>query len=85
VGQVPGPGAQEGEVEIDRADRPGRERVRARGCARDRSKLADWDTFWKTAEANECRWKDGRRLVFDNRTDGITADEFARALETLTA
>jgi predicted kinase len=62
-----------------------RERVRARGCARDLSKLADWDTFWKAAEANECRWRDGRRLVFDNRTEGITADEVARALETLTA
>lgn len=37
-----------------------RERVRARGCARDLSKLADWDTFWKTAEANECQWADGR-------------------------
>ncbi|XUL91896.1 AAA family ATPase [Streptomyces galilaeus] len=62
-----------------------RERVRARGCARDRSKLADWDTFWKAAEANECRWTDGRRLVFDNRADGITADEVARALAGLTA
>lgn len=60
-----------------------RERVRARGCARDRSKLADWDTFWKAAEANQCRWADGRRLVFDNRSDGITADEVARALEGL--
>ena len=60
-----------------------RERVRARGCARDRSKLADWDTFWKAAEANECRWSDGRRLVFDNRADGITADEVARALTGL--
>ncbi|WP_427919375.1 AAA family ATPase [Streptomyces sp. cg40] len=60
-----------------------RERVRARGCARDRSKLADWDTFWKAAEANECRWSDGRRLVFDNRADGLTADEVARALAGL--
>jgi len=60
-----------------------RERVRARGCARDLSKLADWDTFWKTAEANECRWADGRRLVFDNRADGITADAVAGALEEL--
>ncbi|WP_235029492.1 hypothetical protein [Streptomyces sp. 3213.3] len=56
-----------------------RERVRARGCARDRSKLADRDTFRKTAEANACRWSEGRRLVFDNRADGITADEVARA------
>ena len=55
----------------------------ARGCARDLSKLADWDTFWKAAGANECRWSDGRRLVFDNRADGIAADEVARALESL--
>ena len=60
-----------------------RERVRARGCARDRSKLADWDTFWKTAEANECQWADGRRLVFDNRADGVTADAVARTLGEL--
>ncbi|WP_405974561.1 hypothetical protein OG496_41690 [Streptomyces sp. NBC_00988] len=56
-----------------------RERVRAR----DRSKFADWDTFWKTAGANECQWADGRRVVFDNRSDGVTADAVARALESL--
>jgi hypothetical protein len=57
--------------------------ARARGRARDLSKLADWDTFWKAAEANECRWTDGRRLVFDNRADGVTADAVARALAEL--
>ena len=69
------------QVQVDKDT--ARERVRARGCARDLSKLADWDTFWKTAEANECRWTDGRRLVFDNRADGVTADAVARALAEL--
>ncbi|MBO8190158.1 ATP-binding protein [Streptomyces oryzae] len=62
-----------------------RERVRARGYARDLSKLADWDAFWKKAQENECHWRGGRRLVLDNRADGaVTATAVAHALEGLT-
>jgi predicted kinase len=60
-----------------------RERVRARGYARDLSKLADWDAFWKQAVAKECVWAGGRRLVFDNRAEGVTADAVARAVDGL--
>ncbi|WP_329349101.1 ATP-binding protein [Streptomyces sp. NBC_01261] len=31
------------------------------------------------SEANECQWADGRRLVFDNPADAVTADAVARA------
>ncbi|MFG2631149.1 AAA family ATPase [Streptomyces sp. NPDC048473] len=61
-----------------------RERIRARGYARDLSKLTDWDSFWEKAQNNVCRWSSSHRLVFDNRADGITAASIARALDGLT-
>ncbi|MET8948980.1 AAA family ATPase [Streptomyces sp. NPDC004542] len=67
------------EVDSDTA----RARVRARGYARDLSKLADWDSFWNKARANECLWVSRHRLVFDNRADGITAAAVTRALDGL--
>jgi predicted kinase len=69
-------------VQVDSAT--ARERVRARGYARDLSKLADWDTFWKKAQNNECRWSSRHHLVFDNRADGITRAAVAHALDGLT-
>jgi predicted kinase len=59
------------QVKVDGAT--ARERIRARGYARDASKLADWDSFWEKAQANECRWRCSHRVVLDNRADGITA------------
>jgi predicted kinase len=68
------------EVDSDTA----RARVRARGCARDLSKLADWDSFWKKAQDNECLWSSRHRLVFDNRADGVTGAAVRHALNGLT-
>lgn len=48
-----------------------RRRIQDRGYARDRSKLADWNSFWDKASAIECRWEGATRLVFDNVTDGV--------------
>ncbi len=60
-----------------------RERIRARGYARDLSKLADWDSFWEKAQANECRWRCDYRLVLDNRGAGIDAAAVTRLLSRL--
>jgi hypothetical protein len=48
-----------------------RRRVRERGLARDRSKLADWDVFWAKAAAAECRWEVDHLLELDNRQDRL--------------
>ncbi|NJQ02881.1 AAA family ATPase [Streptomyces zingiberis] len=69
------------EVRVDSAT--ARERVRARGYARDLSKLADWDAFWKRAQDNPCRWAGTRRLVFDNHDEGITAATVEQLLDSL--
>jgi predicted kinase len=60
-----------------------RERIRARGYARDLSKLADWDSFWEKAQTNKCRWRCKHRLVLDNRAHGITASAVAGLLSQL--
>lgn len=57
-----------------------RARVRARGYARDASKLADWDAFWDKASRAECRWAAARHLELDNSADGIDMDAVVRAL-----
>lgn len=57
-----------------------RRRVEARGLARDRSKLADWESFWEKASAVQCRWEGARRLVYDNATDGVDRDAVLRLL-----
>ncbi|MET8975017.1 AAA family ATPase [Streptomyces sp. NPDC004539] len=56
-------------------------RVRARGLARDASKLADWETFCARTEANPCRWEGARWLEFDNRAEGVAEETVRRALE----
>ena len=55
------------------------ERVRARGLARDTSKLADWDAFWDKAARAECRWTGARHLELDNSADGIDVEQVRRA------
>jgi predicted kinase len=60
-----------------------RERVRVRGYARDLSKLADWDSFWEKAQANECRWICDHRMVLDNRADGIGGAAITELLSRL--
>ncbi|RFC70627.1 AAA family ATPase [Streptomyces sp. AcE210] len=55
-------------------------RVRARGHARDASKLADWDAFWDKASTAECRWTGARIVEFDNGGHGIDADAVGREL-----
>ncbi|QNP69548.1 ATP-binding protein [Streptomyces roseirectus] len=68
-------------VRVDSAT--ARERVRARGLARDASKLADWAAFWSRTEANPCRWEGARRLAFDNTPEGVSEETVRRALATL--
>ncbi|WP_406102197.1 hypothetical protein OG698_07550 [Streptomyces sp. NBC_01003] len=58
-------------------------RVRARGHARDASKLADWDAFWDKASTAECRWTGARILEFDNGGQGIDADLVEQGLDGL--
>ncbi|MGJ5891987.1 AAA family ATPase [Streptomyces niveiscabiei] len=61
------------------------QRVRARGLARDASKLADWPAFWAKSQANPCRWEGARRLEFDNSADGLTEETVRRALALTSA
>ncbi|CAM5696283.1 AAA family ATPase [Streptomyces purpurascens] len=67
-------------VRVETDSDTARARVLARGCARDVSKLADWDAFWQKSQDNACRWSSRHSLVFDNRADGVTPDAVARAL-----
>lgn len=57
-----------------------RRRIEARGLARDRSKLADWNSFWEKASAVQCRWEGARRLVYDNVADGVDRAAVLRML-----
>ncbi|KND32729.1 AAA family ATPase [Streptomyces acidiscabies] len=58
-------------------------RIRARGLARDASKLADWPKFWTKSQANQCRWEGARRLEFDNRAEGVGEEAIRRTLGEL--
>lgn len=64
-----------------------RERVRARGLARDASKLADWGGFWDNSLAHPCRWEGVRRVEFDNNPDddidGLNAGALREAVGLL--
>jgi predicted kinase len=57
-----------------------RRRIEARGYARDRSKLADWNSFWDKASANRCRWEGATWLEFDNTADGVDRAAVVRTL-----
>lgn len=57
-----------------------RDRVEGRGYERDAWKLANWDEFWATAQAAECRWRGAHHILFDNSTEGMTADNLDAAL-----
>ncbi|WP_416967715.1 AAA family ATPase [Streptomyces sp. 4F14] len=65
-------------VRVDEAT--AQDRIRARGLARDASKLADWPAFWAKSQANLCRWEGARRVEFDNSADGVTEETVRRAL-----
>jgi predicted kinase len=68
------------EVRVD--GETARGRIEDRGYARDRSKLADWNSFWAKATATRCRWEGATRLAFDNTADGVSSAEVARLLTT---
>jgi predicted kinase len=76
-------GVEQVVVQVDVDGVIARERVHARGYARDLSKLADWDSFWEKAQANKCRWRCTHRLVLDNRADGIGEAAIAALLGQL--
>jgi predicted kinase len=60
-----------------------KDRVHARGYERDTWKLANWDEFWATAQAAECRWRGAHHILFDNSADGEAAERLDEALAAL--
>ena len=57
-----------------------RTRVEDRALERDEWKLANWDDFWASAQAAECRWRGAHHILFDNSADGLDAKSIEAAL-----
>jgi predicted kinase len=60
-----------------------RRRTIARESGRDAWKLEHWDEFWATATTSTCSWRGAQHLSFENNSEGIDEELFARLLDSL--